>query len=95
MEDPEGRPETPSDEGKPDETELVSCACIQDPFSELPAELRPRQLSWKEGLRKVTCPGCGIKYWTNRKTDLCPNCEKKGVHLTEPKMAEEDGNAAN
>ena len=33
------------------------------------------------GLRKVKCPACGFEYWTNRDTDLCIDCEKKGVHL--------------
>lgn len=59
------------------------CTCIQDPFTALPPELRPRQKSTMGNLRKVTCPGCGLIYWTNRKTDLCVNCEKKGIHLDE------------
>jgi hypothetical protein len=33
----------------------------------------------KSSLRKVTCPGCGREYWTNRSTDFCFDCEKKGV----------------
>jgi hypothetical protein len=95
MDDPKDRPEPQDEQERPDEAALASCSCTQDPFSELPAELRPRQRSWKEGLRKVTCPGCGMNYWTSRKTDLCPNCEKKGVRLPEPKLAKEDENAAN
>lgn len=35
----------------------------------------------KSDLRKVTCPGCGLVYWTNRATDLCMDCEKAGVQL--------------
>jgi len=31
----------------------------------------------------VTCPGCGLVYWTNRATDLCVECEKKGVRIPE------------
>lgn len=58
---------------------LPLCTCTQDPFAALPPELRPRPAPKKNGLRKVTCPGCGLVYWTNRKTDLCPTCEKKGV----------------
>ena len=46
-------------------------------------ELSPRSKNLMKGLRKVTCPGCGLVYWTNRKTDLCVDCEKKGVHLPE------------
>lgn len=63
------------------ERQAIQCTCVQDPFAVLPAELRPRQISWKNGLRKVTCPGCGLEYWTNRNTDLCVDCEKKGIKL--------------
>jgi len=59
------------------------CICVQDPFAALPPEARPRTRPRMGGLRKVTCPGCGLVYWTNRKTDLCPECEKKGVRLPE------------
>ncbi len=55
----------------------VQCTCITDPFLSLPPELRPRPKK-KSSLRKVTCPGCGLVYWTNRETDLCMECEKKG-----------------
>jgi hypothetical protein len=34
-------------------------------------------------LRQVTCPGCGRKYWTNRSTDLCTECQKKGIKVPE------------
>jgi hypothetical protein len=61
------------------------CNCFQDPFAALPPELRPRQRSGMEGFRKVACPGCGFQYWTNRETDLCVDCEKKGVKLLETK----------
>lgn len=59
------------------------CTCIQDPFADLPPELRPRPVQSNFGLRKVTCPNCGFTYWTNRKTDLCVDCEKKGIKLPE------------
>jgi hypothetical protein len=59
------------------------CSCVGDPFANLPPELRPRPVSTMKGLRKVTCPGCGIVYWTNRPTDLCLECEKKGVRPKE------------
>jgi hypothetical protein len=75
--------EAENEEVKPPEGQAPQCTCVQDPFAALPPELRPRQRSWKDGLRKVTCPGCGFKYWTNRKTDLCPDCEKKGVKVPE------------
>jgi len=57
------------------------CTCVKDPFSDLPPDLRPLAKNTMSDLRKVTCPGCGLVYWTNRKTDLCINCEKKGVRL--------------
>jgi hypothetical protein len=56
---------------------------VQDPFADLPPELRPRQVQKIGGLRKVTYPGCGLVYWTNRATDLCVECEKKGVRIPE------------
>lgn len=56
----------------------VECICVKDPFAALPPELRPRPKK-NSSLRKVTCPGCGLVYWTNRETDLCMECEKKGV----------------
>lgn len=71
-------------------TAPAPCSCVQDPFAELPVELRPRPISGeKTGLRKVTCPACGLTYWTNRKTDLCVDCEKKGVRLPETGAASE------
>lgn len=66
-------PQTTTAEGVP------LCTWAQDPFAALPPELRPSPAPKKGGLRKVTCPGCGLVYWTNRKTDLCPDCEKKGM----------------
>jgi len=57
------------------------CSCIKDPFLDLPPELIPRGKKTMDGLRKTTCPGCSLVYWTNRKTDLCIDCEKKGVRL--------------
>ncbi len=62
--DPAGRP--------------VQCTCVRDGLAALPPELRPRPRK-KSSLRKVTCPGCGLVYWTNRSTDLCMECEKGGV----------------
>ncbi len=55
------------------------CTCIQDPYADLPPELRPKPVQKIGGLRKVTCPACGKEYWTNRATDLCVACEKKGI----------------
>jgi hypothetical protein len=51
---------------------------MKDGFAALPPELRP-QPKKKSSLRKVTCPGCGLAYWTNRAGDLCMECEKTGV----------------
>jgi hypothetical protein len=59
------------------------CTCVKDPFADLPPELRPRPVQKIGGLRKVACPGCGLVYWTNRATDLCIECEKRGVKLPE------------
>lgn len=78
--------ETPKDEHENKEPKAgkpLLCTCVQDPFTALPPELRPRQKSTMGNLRKVTCPGCGLTYWTNRKTDVCVNCEKKGIRPSE------------
>ena len=58
---------------------------MQDPFADLPPELWPKPVQKMNGLRKVTCPGCGLVYWTNRKGDLCIECEKKGIRIDETK----------
>ena len=63
----------------------AQCPCVKDGFAALPPELRPRSKK-KSSLRQVTCPGCGLVYSTNRATDLCIECEKKGV-----KAADDDG----
>ena len=63
-------------------TEEKQCSCIKNPFANLPPEMRPK-LQKKSSLRKVTCPGCGREYWTNRSTDVCFDCEKKGVSAPE------------
>ena len=54
------------------------CTCVADAFADLPPELRPQQAPRMGGLRKVSCPGCGLAYWTNRETDVCMDCEKQG-----------------
>lgn len=69
---------------------LSGCACSQDPFAALPPELRPKSKPKIGGLRKVTCPGCGLVYWTNRATDLCVDCEKKGVELPHTDATQEE-----
>lgn len=53
------------------------CMCTGDGFAALPPELRPHPQK-KSSLRQATCPGCGLIYWTNRATDLCMECERKG-----------------
>ncbi len=55
------------------------CSCFQDPFASLPPELRPPSKTSLGDLRRVMCPACGKLYRTNRKTDLCLDCEKKEV----------------
>jgi hypothetical protein len=64
------------------ESKQSSCCCLTDPFAELPPEARPPARSRMGRLRQVTCPGCGLKYWTNRSTDLCKGCQKKDIKIT-------------
>ena len=59
------------------------CTCFQDPFADLPAELRPKPVEKPGGLRKVTCPDCGLEYRTNRKTAVCIECGKKPARRPE------------
>jgi len=66
------------------------CTCITDPFANLPPELRPHNRNPMGDLRKVTCPGCGLVYWTNRQIDLCIDCEKKAVSSPESEIKTED-----
>jgi len=63
---------------KPDDERerSVACSCMRDGFGAVPPELRPRPEK-NNNLRRVTCPGCGMVYRTNRETDLCMDCEKK------------------
>ncbi len=56
----------------------AGCACNRDPFADLPPEMRPSSNPMR-GLRKTTCPVCGLAYWTNRDVDLCNDCEKKAA----------------
>lgn len=62
---------------------LPGCSCVTDPFAELPPEARPPAKPVMGKLRQVTCPGCGLDYWTNRSTNLCKDCEKKGINITQ------------
>lgn len=62
------------------------CTCMKDGFATVPPEMRPRPQK-KSSLRKVTCPGCGLDYWTNREGDVCMECEKKGVSTLTNKEA--------
>jgi len=75
------------DEKKPNPVTPI-CTCVQDPFANLPSGLRPKRVDKMGRLRKVTCPGCGTAYWTNRKTDVCIECEKKGIRLPEMQKGE-------
>ncbi len=54
----------------------LTCTCMRDGFGAVPPGLRPRPKK-NNNLRKVTCPGCGLVYRTNRETDLCMDCEKR------------------
>ena len=64
-------------QSKDSEDRSMPCTCVKDAFAALPPELRPRPRK-KSSLRKTMCTGCGLVYWTNRATDLCMECEKKG-----------------
>lgn len=64
-------------QSKNSESQAVQCTCVNGSFAALLRELRPRP-NKKSSLRKVTCPGCGLVYSTNRSTDLCMECEAKG-----------------
>jgi len=86
MADP--NPDLAPEDDAPD-NQPAMCSCIQDPFAALPPELRPKSPPKMGGLRKVTCPACGMVYWTNRATDLCMDCEKKGVRLPHTGTAQE------
>ena len=69
--------DTPNGSRAATDSTVPRCTCMQGPFAILPPELRPRPASKKDDLRRVTCPGCGLVYSTNRKTDLCMECERK------------------
>lgn len=86
MEIPKDKSETQTMDDEHNEAKMPMCTCNQDPFATLPPKLRPRQRSWMDDFRKVTCPECGFEYWTNRKTDLCAECEKKSMKLLEIKL---------
>jgi len=64
-------------DGKPEKDAPPACSCLREPFADLPLELRPRLKPRMGNLRQVTCPGCGLKYWTNRSSDLCMDCQRK------------------
>lgn len=61
----------------------VQCSCVNDPFASLPSDVHPPSKTKKSSLRKATCPGCGLDYRTNRPTDVCIDCEKKGITSTD------------
>lgn len=64
---------------------VAGCTCNKDPFSSLPPEMRPRKDAMS-GLRKATCPMCGLNYWTNRSTDVCSDCERKQPARVAPEI---------
>ena len=68
---------------KKPKSDQPGCSCLSDPFAELPPEARPPSKPPMGKLRQVTCPGCGLEYWTNRATDLCSACQKKVIKTTE------------
>jgi hypothetical protein len=76
------------------EEQASGCACNPDPFADLPPELRPAAGPRMGGLRQVTCPGCGLEYWTNRAGDLCIDCERSGRKAGEASSAARAGEGA-
>jgi hypothetical protein len=68
-------------EGSAREEPMQPCSCLGDPFAALPVEPVPRPAPKPSLLRHTTCPACGRSYRTNRKTDLCMDCEAQGVRL--------------
>ena len=85
MQDQKNTQGTDAEEPSEPSKRVPLCTCVQAPYADLPPELRPKPVQKNGGLRKATCPGCGLVYWTNRKTDLCVECEKKGIHIPETK----------
>ena len=62
---------------KPQTNPGSGCCCGGDRAASLPPEMRSMRQPRESSLRKVTCPGCGLVYRTNRPTDVCMECEKK------------------
>ena len=75
---PERDAQYASEQANPGAIKKLQYACEPDPFAALPPELRPKPVQKIGDLRKVTCPACKLVYWTNRATDLCIDCDKKG-----------------
>jgi hypothetical protein len=80
MQDQKERPKVDQTQTEPSGKGLpADCTCVSNPYASLPPELRPHPKNSMGGLRRVTCPNCGLKYWTNRQSDLCVDCEKSGA----------------
>ena len=73
-------PETPAPGTPP------LCSCVSDPFSDLPPELRPHARKTTGNLRKVTCAGCGLVYWTNPLLST-PRVNLRAFSTTSPKSS--------
>lgn len=54
------------------------CTCGKELHLDPPPEAGARKAQGKSDLRQITCPACGMPYWTNRRTDLCIDCERSG-----------------
>ena len=58
-----------------EKNEARPAQCCENPYDELPPELRPKAvLRAERGLREVQCPSCGMEFLTNRTTDYCIHC---------------------
>jgi hypothetical protein len=76
-------------QSKGSEDRSAPCSCVKDAFAALPPGLRPRPKK-QHSLRQVTCPECGLDYWTNRSVNLCIKCEGKGTATTTNENIDEE-----
>jgi hypothetical protein len=53
-----------------------NCSC-QDPYADLPVDLRPKPVTKNSGLRKTECSECGQEFWTNHSREICISCERQ------------------
>jgi hypothetical protein len=64
------------EEKTPLENQESRSCCSQNPYDALPPTLQPKNKTWKTRFLQVTCPDCGLDYWTDREIDHCNECQK-------------------